>query len=149
MLRGNTSTRARADRVIQDYNSFQRTSNFDICIVSPTCDSDIGLDIPKLIAKTEKRKNDKYATRVKEHLDGDFYPFIVTSGGVIGALSKKIMKQIATRLSTNSFHDEIDIAIDIKNDIGMSLLKSRIQGLRSNRNHISSQISKFRLIDSH
>lgn len=55
LIKGNTSKKARADISILDFNLFQKSSFFDICVVSPTCNSRIDDEIPKVIAKTEKK----------------------------------------------------------------------------------------------
>ena len=101
----------------------------------------------KVIAKTEKRKNDTYANRIKEHIGSDFYPFILTSGGAMSPLAKNIIQQLAKRISFDSFIKEAEIIKAIKDDISMSLIKSRIQGLRCNRNYIASQMSKFKTME--
>ena len=79
LIKGNTSKKALANITILDYNGVQKSFYFDICLVSPTCKSLIDQEIPKVIAKAEKRKNDTYSYRIKEHRGGDFYPFIPTS----------------------------------------------------------------------
>ena len=101
-------------------------------MVSPTCNSHIDNEIPKVIAKTEKRMNDTYSYRIKEHLGGDFYPFILTSGEAMTPLENKIIKQLAKKIFIDSFIKESDIVKEIQDDISMSLIKSRIQGLRCN-----------------
>ena len=144
IIKGNKTKKARADISILDFNGFQKSSFFDICVVSPTCDSHIDNEISKVIAKNEKRKNDTYANRIKELIGGDFYPFILTSGGAMSPLAKKIIQQLAKKISIDSFIKEAEIVKEIKDDISISLIKSRIQGLRCNRNSIASQMSKFK-----
>ena len=39
IIKGNKTKKARADISILDFNGFQKSSFFDICVVSPTCDS--------------------------------------------------------------------------------------------------------------
>ena len=51
---------------------------------------------------------------------------------------------MVNKLVTNAQDNVADLKREIKTDISMSLVKSRVQGLRSNRNGISSQISNFR-----
>ena len=92
-------------------------------------------------------KNDTYANRIKELIGGDFYPFILTSGGAMSPLAKKIIQQLAKKISINSFTKEAEIVKEIKDDISISLFKSRIQGLRCNRNSIASQMSKFKTME--
>ena len=144
MLSGNTSKGARADIAILDYQNNQTTSYVDVCVISPICDSNKELDISKLIAKTEKKKNDAYALRVKEHLGGNFLPFILTSGGAVGPMAQKVIKQIVLKLSKHSYDNKRMITDELKGDLSMSLVKSRIQGLRCNRNTVSSQLSNLR-----
>ena len=81
-----------------------------------------------------------HANRIKEHIGGDFYPFILTSGGAMSPLAKKIIQQLAKKISIDSYLKEAEIVKEIKDDISMSLIKSRIQSLRCNRNSIASQM---------
>lgn len=46
LIKGNTSKRAHADIAILDYNGFYNSSYFDICVVSPTCNSHIDQETP-------------------------------------------------------------------------------------------------------
>jgi len=144
---GNETKKARADISILDFNGFQKSSFFNICVVWPTCDFHIENEISKVIAKSEKRKNDTYANRIKEQIGGDFYPCILTSGGAMSPLAKKIMQQLAKEISVDSFIKEAEIAEKIKDDISKSLTKLKMQRLRCNRNSIASQISKFKTIE--
>ena len=59
-------------------------------------------------------------------------------------LAKKIIQQLAKKISIDSYLKEAEIVKEIKDDISMSLIKSRIQSLRCNRNSIASQMSKFK-----
>ena len=72
-------------------------------------------------------------------------PCVFTSGGGIGPSAKKIVDKIATKMTHSSMERCEDIKIDIKTDIVMILLKSRIQGIRSARNSISTQMTNFKI----
>ena len=145
LLTGNTSIRARADIAILDFNGTQKTTYIDVSVISPICDSHKASSIEKVLSKIEKKKNDSYAGRIKQHLGGDFFPFVLTSGGAIGPMAKKIINKIAEKISSSSYETKTDILSEIKKDLSTSLQKSRIQGLRANRNSILSQITNLRL----
>ena len=68
----------------------------------------------------------------------------MSSGGVLGPSAKKIINLVVNKLAAFSQDNASDLKREIKADISMSLVKSRIQGLRANRNGISSQLSNFR-----
>ena len=68
----------------------------------------------------------------------------MSSGGVLGPSAKKIINLIVNKLVTNAQDNAADLKREIKSDISMSLVKSRVQGLRANRNGIGSQMSNFR-----
>ena len=85
-----------------------------------------------------------YAERIRNHLGSDFYPIILTSGGALGPMAKKLIKDIANKLSRTSYQTKVFHISEIKNDLSMSLIKSRVIGLRANRNNITSQLNDLR-----
>merc|ERR1712126_754297 len=56
LIKGITSRKSRADIAILGHNGFQKSSDFDIYVVSPTCNSNIDQEIPKVIAKLKQEK---------------------------------------------------------------------------------------------
>ena len=143
-LSGNLSENARADLAIRDFNGAHRATFIDVSVVSPVCASNKDATVVKCISKTEAKKNNDYSDRIKQQLGGEFMPCVFSSGGGIGPAAKKIIDRIANRLASNSLEKIDDIKSDIKTDIVVSLLKSRIQGLRCSRNSITSQLSNFK-----
>ena len=72
-------------------------------------------------------------------------PCVFSSGGSIGPAAKKIIDKIAVKIAQTSMDNLNDIRMDIKTDVVISLLKSRIQGIRSTRNSIVTQMNNFKL----
>ena len=143
MISGNNSKRARADIAIMDYSGAQKCSYFDVSIISPICDTHKDSSVEKLLSKIERKKNDLYAKGVRNHLGSDFYPIILTSGGALGPMAKKLIKDIANKLS-RIYQTKAFYISQIKNDLSISLIKSRVSGLRANRNNIISQLNDLR-----
>ena len=123
----------------------QTVSYFDVRVFSPTCDSNKNSSVADNFSKMEKSKNKDYAERIKHILGGNFIPCIFSSGGGIGPAARKVIKDIAIKASSNSLEKYEDIKNDIKLDIIFALLKSRIEGLRSCRNTITSQFQTLKL----
>ena len=65
-------------------------------------------------SKMEKIKNRDYAERIKHMIGGNFIPCTFSSGGGIGSAAKKVIKDIATKASSNSLEKYEDIKMDIK-----------------------------------
>ena len=68
----------------------------------------------------------------------------MSSGGVLGWSAKKIIDIIVNKMLSYALENAADVKNEIKTDISMSLVKSKVQGLRANRNGIGTQLSKFR-----
>ena len=92
----------------------------------------------------EKLKNNKYSSRITNSLGCDFIPFIMTSGGCIGPAANMVLKTIANKKASKSFENRDQILRNIKTDLSMSLLKSRIVGIRSSRKTLTAQIENVR-----
>ena len=60
------------------------------------------MKFPKWLLKLRK-KIDKYAYRIKEHIGGDFYLFILKSSWAMSPMAKKIIKQLSKAISVDSF----------------------------------------------
>ena len=67
----------------------------------------------------------------------------MSSGGVFGSSAKKIINLIVNKLVAITQENASDLNREIKTDISMSFVKSRIQGLRASRNGIISQLNNF------
>ena len=145
VLRGNLDSKARGDFMIRNYNGLQSEFYFDVRVFSPTCESNKNMSMADNFAKMEKIKNTDYAERIKHMLGGNFIPCIFSSGGGIGLAAKKVIKDLATKASSRSLEKFEDIKENIKLDIIFALLKSRIEGLRSCRNNISTQSQMLKL----
>ena len=115
-----------------------------MCIVSPVCATNRSYSVSKSISNAEKKKVNSYHDRILKQLGGDFLPFCLSSGGVFGSSAKKIINLIVNKLTAINQDNSSDLKREIQTDISMSLVKSRIQGLRASRNGIISQLSKFR-----
>ena len=89
--------------------------------------------------RQKKQKNNDYADRIKNYLGGSFFPCVFTSGGGIGPSANKVISELARKASLSSLERYEDIKEEIKRDVVFSLIKSRIQGIRSSKNSISSQ----------
>ena len=144
-LIGNLNDQARGDIIIRNFNGMQTTTYFDVGVLSPTCDSNKRSSVSENIAKMEKQKNKDYADRIKHNLGGFFIPCIFSSGGGIGPAANKVIKNIANKASSNSLEKYEDIKNEIRLDIVFSLLKSRIEGIRSCRNNIASQLQILKM----
>ena len=92
----------------------------------------------------KRKKVNDYSNRIKEQLGGEFLPAIFSTGGGIGNSAKKMINLIAQRLEFNSLEKLSDLKSEIKTDIVMSLLKSRVQSLRCSRSSISDQLKRMR-----
>ena len=139
ILTGNLNDLARSDFSIRDYHGPHSKSHFDVRVLSPTCESNRDATIHKSIAKAEKSKNKDYADRIKNYVGGSFFPCVFTSGGGIGPAANKVISDIARKASLSSLERYEVIKEEIKRDVVFSLIKSRIQGIRSSKNCISSQ----------
>ena len=62
------------------------------------------------------------------------------------AVLPKIVDIICNKIANQSMEKVNDVKSAFKTDIVMSLLKSRIQGLRSNRNNILTQMTNLRTV---
>ena len=82
--------------------------------------------------------------RIKEQLGGDFIPAIFSSGGGIGNSAKKIINLISQRLESHTLNKLSDIKSEIKTDIVMALLRSRVQNLRCSRSSIKDQLMRMK-----
>ena len=123
----------------------QTTTYLDVGVLSPTCESNKSSSVSGNIARMEKQKNKDYADRIKHNLGGFFVPCIFSSGGGIGPAANKVIKNIANKASSNSLEKYEDIKNEIRLDIVFSLLKSRIEGIRSCRNNIASQLQILKM----
>ena len=142
---GNKSDNARADLAINNLISPHRTGYIDVSVISPVCETNKNKSISKSITNAENRKNTSYKDRISKQLNGDFLPFVLSTGGVIGPSAKKVVNIISSRLAASSNEKETDIKRQINTDISMSLIKSRIHGLRANRNNIATQMTNYRV----
>ena len=127
-----------------DYDGTQTSSYFDVSVISAICDTHIEKEVLQTLKLGEKRKNTEYAARIKTQLGSNFYPLLFSSGGAIGPMALKTIKQISRKRAKFSLENASEIASEMKNDISMSLIKSRIQGLRCNRNSLATQIHNIR-----
>ena len=93
-----------------------------------------------MIYNIEKVKYNKYSSRIKITLGADFIPFVMTSGGSIGPAAKMVLKIMADKLAAKSYDTKSQILNEIKSDLSMSLLKSKIRGVRSIRKSFAAQI---------
>ena len=141
IVAGNLNRNARADLAIRDFEGMHQTSYFDVSIVSPICDTNLQNTVLKTIANAEKKKNDLYNDRITKQLGGKFMPCIFSSGGGIGPAAKKIIDKISNKIAYTSMERLSDIKSEIRTDIVVSLIKSRIQGLRSSRKSLLSQMN--------
>ena len=144
MVHGNKSDIARADISIRSLLNSHRTSFIDVSVVSPVCATNRSYSVSKSISNAEKKKVNSYHDRILKQLGGDFLPFCLSSGGVFGSSAKKIINLIVNKLTAINQDNSSDLKREIQTDISMSLVKSRIQGLRASRNGIISQLNKFR-----
>ena len=133
---------------IRDFNGGHRVTFIDVSVVSPVCASNKGTTVLKSISKIEAKKINDYLDRIKQQLGGEFMPCVFSTGGGIGLAAKKIIDCIANRLAANSLEMIEDTKSEIKTDIVISLLKSRIQGLRCSHNSVTSQRSNLRAANS-
>ena len=60
-------------------------------------------------------------------------------GGIIGKSAKKLVDVISKKMANHTIESVIDTKHNIRTDLSMSLLKSRIMGLRSTRSGVFSQ----------
>ena len=144
LISGNITKEARADIIIMDYDGTQTSSYFDVSVISAICDTHIENDVLQTLKLGEKRKNAKYGARIKIQFGSNFYPLLLSSGGAMGPMALKAIKQISRKRAKFSMENASEIASEMKNDISMSLIKSRIQGLRCNRNPLATQIHNIR-----
>ena len=68
----------------------------------------------------------------------------MTSGGSIGPAANMALKTIANKKASKSFENRDQILRNIKTDLSMSLLKSRILSIRSPRKTLAAQIEDLR-----
>ena len=73
IISGNCANNARADIAIRDFNGIHNMTYIDISVASPVCDSYKELSVIKVIANTEKRKNDNYLERIKKTIGRRFH----------------------------------------------------------------------------
>ena len=145
MIDGNTSDNARADIAISNLITPYSSGFVDVSIISPVCETNKNNTVSKSINLAEQKKTNYYQDRIKKQLNGEFLPFVLSTGGVIGKSAKKIINKISHRLANCSEESVVDIKRNLNTDLMMSLIKSRIQGLRASRNNIASQMNKFRM----
>ena len=145
MIDGNTSDNAPADISISSLITPYSTGFVDVSIISPVCETNKNNTVSKSIILAEQKKINNYHDRIKKQLNGEFLPFVLSTGGVIGKSAKKIINKISHRLTTSSEESVVDIKRNLNTDLMMSLIKSRIQGLRASRNNIASQMTNFRM----
>jgi len=142
LINGNLTDKARSDILIKDFKEIHKNSYIDVRVVSVLAESYKNLDVPKIIYNMEKLKYNKYSSRIKTTLGADFIP----SGGSIGPAAKMVLKTMADKLAAKSYETQSQILNEIKSDLSMSLLKSKIRGLRSIRKSLAAQISDLRSI---
>ena len=106
----------------------------------------LNLKISKLISNIEKVKNNKYSSRIKITLGADFIPSVITSGGSIGPDAERDLKIMADKVAAKSNETRSRILHDIKSDLTMSLLTSKIRVVRSIRKSLAAEISDLRRI---
>lgn len=146
LINGNLTDKARSDILIKDFKEMHKNTYIDVRIVSVLAESYKNLDVPKMIYNIEKVKYNKYSSRIKTTLGADFIPFVMTSGGGIGPAAKMVLKTMADKLAAKSYETKSQILNEIKNDLSMSLLKSKIRGIRSIRKSLAAQFSDLRSI---
>ena len=143
-VHGNKFDIARADISIRSLLNPHRTSFIDVSVVSPVCASNRSYSVSNSISNAEKKKVNSYQDRILKQLSGDFLPFCLSSGGVFGSSAKKVINLIVNKLTAINQDNAAELKREIQTDISMSLVKSRIQGLRASRNGIMSQLNTFR-----
>ena len=94
-IRGNISDNARSDILVMGFQQDQIACYIDICVTSPICQSNLDSTIDENIKKNEVKKRSNYAQRIQTINNGDFLPFVITSGGRLGGAANKIIRTIA------------------------------------------------------
>ena len=144
LISGITSDDARADISIRNFINPYRTTFIDVCVIFPLCNTNKSNAVSKSITNAENRKINSYKDRIQKQLCGDFLSCCMSSGGVLGWSTKKIIDIIVNKMLSYALENAADVKNEIKTDISMSLVKSKVQGLRANRNGIGTQLSQFR-----
>ena len=143
-LSGNLSHKARTDIAVMGFEKPFVTCHIDVSVISPVCETNKSKTVGLSISSTEKKKESDYSMRIKEQLGGDFVPAIFSSGGGIGNSAKKIINLISQRLESDTLNKLSDIKSEIKTDIVMALLRTRVQNLRCSRSSIQDQLMRMR-----
>ena len=142
IIGGNCEDGARADILIQDPNQLHIDQYLDICVASTVCETNKNQDITQTLDKAEKRKNREYKDRVNTLLGAEFKPLILSSGGVMSKKKKELIEIISKRIRAKTPEEKKTIA-QIRTEISMSLIKSRVACLRAVKNNLSEQIQQL------
>jgi hypothetical protein len=144
MIIGNKGDHARADVLVTGFLNPHSSSFFDVCILSPICSSNLNSTIENNLIAAEKRKRKGYEDRIRKQFQGDFLPFVVSSGGAWGPSAIKIMKTISNKLFGGQSEQRSDLRRIFRTDIAMSLIKSKVQGFRAPRQDVKGQFDLLR-----
>ena len=136
ILSGNIDDNARADILFQDQFS---STYLDVCVISPVCDSKKSEKIATGIEKAERKKNLDYKERINKVLGAEFLPIILTSGGCMSNTTKALIQMLGDKIAWKQNTDPKDDKRRIRTDISMALIKSRVKGLRINKDGGSSR----------
>ena len=138
---GNSNEQARDDVCIRSIFTPQIDSFLYIAIISPTCESNVvGSSVSKNIKAKETQKRNLYQDRIQKRLAGEFYPFVCSSGGMIGEMAKKTIDKIATKLSCKTDEDSKKTNLMLKAGMSFFLLRSRINAIRNPKRSIYEQL---------
>ena len=121
---------------LQQYPEAHNRMYLDITIFSPVCPTNRNESLQTLISKAKTRKNNDYKERVTKTLGGDFQPIVLSSGGACNRNTKVLINAVANKMSGSSSQDSSVICKEIKTDISMSLIKSRINSIRTNKTRL-------------
>lgn len=142
-ISGNLSQKARTDIVAMGVKKPFVTCHIDVSVISPVCENNKSNSVGPSISNTEKKKESDYSMHIKEQQCGGFVPAIFSSGGGIGNSAKQIIILIAQGLECDILNMLSDIKSEIKTDIVMPLLRSRVQNLRCSRSSIQNQLMRM------
>ena len=140
IISGNCEDGARADILIQDTNQLNMDQYLDICVASTVCETNKKLKVTQTLDKAEKRKNRDYKDRVSRLLGAEFKPMIFSSGGCMSKLAKEFIDTISKKIERKSHLDHKKISANIRLEISMSLIKSRVACVRAVKYNISEQL---------
>ena len=111
---------------------------FDVCVFNAFALSNTAKPLPSVYEYHERRKNAKYAERVREVEHSGFSPLIFSSSGGSGKMAAALLKRLSALLAIKRRIAYADSISWLRRRISFALLRANTQCLRGARSKLHS-----------